>query len=69
MYMCLIGSFVHVWIPVCAVTAGLASSLSPTGEGVLMGTQCGWVMLKYGYTKTKMMGSSRAPGNRVELHC
>lgn len=34
-------SFVHVWIPACAVTAGLENGLSPIGEGVLMGTQCG----------------------------
>lgn len=61
--------FVHAWIPVCAVTAGLPSSLSPAEEGPLMSTQCGWVMLKYGCTKTKIMGSSRAPGNRVELLC
>lgn len=34
-------SFVHVWIPVCAVTADPESGLSPVGEGVLVGTQCG----------------------------
>lgn len=62
MYVCLIGPLYMCAFLYVQSQQALQAAL-PDWGGVLMSTQCGWVMLKYVHSKTKSMGSSRAPGD------